>query len=87
MGDALCLKFTDPTFLDAQDVTGGAVFLRFTASWVVLRAHTEAPLGADGRPPFACVGRSVALASLTTVTFASWTKTVKHGRGGTARGP
>ena len=42
MGGALCLKFTDPTVLDAQGVTGGALFLRFRASlflrirWVVL---------------------------------------------------
>ena len=35
MGDALCLKFTDPTFLDAQGVMCGAVFLRFRASPVV----------------------------------------------------
>ena len=29
MGGVLCLKFADFTVLDAQDVTGGAVFLRF----------------------------------------------------------
>ena len=38
MGGAVCLKFTGAGVLDAQDVTGGAVFLRFRASWVVLCA-------------------------------------------------
>ena len=41
MGGVLCLKFTDPTILDAQDVTGGAVFLRLGASWVVFCASSS----------------------------------------------
>ena len=47
MGDALCLMFTDPTILDAQDVTGGALFLRLRTSWVVLCASGSpaGPLG------------------------------------------
>ena len=38
MGGVVCLRFVDPTVLDALGVTGGAVFLRFRASWVVLCA-------------------------------------------------
>ena len=36
MGGVVCLRFVDATVLDAQGVMGGAVFLRFRASWVVL---------------------------------------------------
>jgi len=32
----VCIRFEDPTILDAQGVMGGAVFLRIRASWVVL---------------------------------------------------
>ena len=38
MGGALCLMFMDPVILAARGVTGGAVFLRLRASWVVLCA-------------------------------------------------
>ena len=33
--DALSLKFSPCTILDAQDIIGGALFLRLRASWVV----------------------------------------------------
>ena len=41
MGGVLCLRFVDPTILDAQGVTGGAAFLRFRASWVVFCAQSS----------------------------------------------
>ena len=58
MGGVLCLRFVDRSFLEAEGVTGGAVFLRFRASWVVFCAQkfeksrkTGAPHRAPPPPP------------------------------------